>query len=77
MTRDLRKYARNTNARLIAGGILITFIVGLGLIYVFYGPAAAVSGLICLVAGISPLALIGLAFVILEFIVKRANRDEA
>ena len=34
MSRDLRRYSQQTNVRLVAGGILVIFVVGLGLIYV-------------------------------------------
>jgi TM2 domain-containing membrane protein YozV len=75
MTQDLRKYSKQTNTRLIAGGILILFILGDGLIYAFYGGEAAVLGLVCLVAGLFPLLLIWLALVALEWFTRRANRD--
>lgn len=73
MKRDLRKYARQTNFRLIAGGILLLFIVGDGLIYLIYGPSAAVSGMLCLGIGLIPLALILLTFWVMDWIVRRAN----
>jgi hypothetical protein len=73
MSRDLRKYAKQTNVRLIAGGLLLLFGVGLGLIYFFYGPGAAFMGLICLLAGLVPLILIWLIFFMLEFITKRVQ----
>lgn len=76
MSRDLRRYARSTNARLVAGGILITFVVGLGLIYVFYGPAAAVSGMACLLAGLAPLLLIALALWGLDWFVRKNDENE-
>ncbi|MCI0549741.1 MAG: hypothetical protein L0287_02170 [Anaerolineae bacterium] len=75
MTRDLRKYARQTNVRLGAGAVLILLIVGTGLICFIYGPSAAVTGLLCLLAGISPIALIVLSLGILDWIQKRANRS--
>lgn len=75
MARDLRRYARQTNVRLIVGGLLLLFIVGDGLIYIFYGPASAITGLLCLLGGLSPLVLIGLALLLLEWISKRAGRD--
>jgi hypothetical protein len=75
MTRDLRKYARNTNIRLLVGFILLLFIVGDGLIYLIYGPQSAIFGFICLIAGLAPLVLIALLLWILEWIVKRANED--
>lgn len=75
MTRDLRKYARQTNIRLGVGAVLILLIVGTGLIYYIYGPGAAVTGLLCLLAGLSPIALIVLSLAILDWIQKRANRS--
>jgi hypothetical protein len=76
MSRDLRHYARQTNIRLIVGGLLLLFIVGDGLIYLFYGPASAVTGLLCLLAGLFPLVLIWLALWFLEWITRRANRGD-
>jgi len=73
MSRDLRKYASQTNVRLILGGLSLLFIVGIGLIYIFYGSRAAFMGLICLLAGLVPLILIWLMFFILEFITKRVQ----
>jgi hypothetical protein len=75
MSRDLRQYARQTNVRLIAGGLLLLLIVGVGLIYLFYGRGPALMGLICLLAGLSPLALIWLALEVIGWIVKRANQE--
>jgi hypothetical protein len=75
MAKDLRRYAKQTNTRLIVGGILILLILGDGLIYAFYGGGAAVMGLVCLVAGLFPLLLIWLALVALEWFTRRANRD--
>ncbi len=75
MSRDLRKYARQTNMRLIFGGFILVFVVGIGLIYLFYGQGAALTGLLCLVVGLIPLLLIWLMFFILEIITKRANRE--
>jgi len=75
MTRDLRKYARQTNVRLGVGAVLILLVVGLGLIYFIYGPGAAVTGLLCLLGGLSPIALIILSLAILDWIGQRANRS--
>ena len=75
MTRDLRKYARNTNIRLLVGFILLLFFVGGGLIYLIYGPQGAIFGFICLIAGLAPLVLIALLLWVMEWIVKRANED--
>ena len=75
MSRDLRKYAQDTNTRLVIGAFLLLFLVGDGLIYLFYGKGAALMGLLCLLAGVSPLLLILLVMLVLDWIVKRANED--
>ena len=74
LSRDLRKYAQQTNLRLILGGIFLLFVVGIGLIYVFYGRAAAFTGLLCLIIGLIPIILIWLMLWLLERLTKRANR---
>ncbi len=73
--RDLRKYAQQTNVRLIIGGLLVLFIVGDGLIYLFYGTGAALAGLLCLLGGLVPIVLIILFLLLIDWVVKRANRD--
>ena len=75
MARDLRKYASQTTFRLIVGALFVLFIVGDGLIYSFYGSSAALMGLLCLLAGMVPVALIVLILFLLEWIRKRADRD--
>ena len=73
--RDLREYARQTNVRLGVGAFLLLFVVGLGLIYIIYGSSAAMMGLLCLLAGVTPLVLIFLALALLDWIQKHANND--
>ncbi len=75
MSRDLRKYARQTNVQLAAGGLLLLFIVGDGLIYLIYGQGPALMGLVCLLAGLFPLVLVWLALLLIEWIVRRVNQD--
>jgi hypothetical protein len=75
MTRDLRKYARQTNVRLLAGFVLILFVIGDGLIYLFYGRQAAFLGVICLIFGLIPLLLIWSALWVMDIIVQKANKD--
>jgi len=75
MSRDLRRYARQTNTRLFIGFLLILFIVGDGLIGLIYGQAAAILGLICLLVGLAPLILIALALWGLDWLTKNF-RDE-
>ena len=75
MSRDLRKYARQTNVRLAIGAILVLFIVGDGLIFFIYGKGAALTGLLCLLAAMIPVALTVLVLLLLDWIRKRADRD--
>jgi TM2 domain-containing membrane protein YozV len=75
VSRDLRKYTQQTNFRLIVGALIILFIVGDGLIYLFYGFSAAVTGLLCLLAGMTPVVLITLIILLLDWITKHVNRD--
>jgi hypothetical protein len=75
MSRDLRKYAQDTNVQLVVGAFLLLFLVGDGLIYLLYGKGAALMGLLCLLAGVAPILLIVLVMKLLNWIVKRANRD--
>ena len=75
MSRDLRKYANQTNIRLIFGGFVLVLVVGISLIYLFFGQGAALTGLLCLTVGLIPLILIWFMFFILEVITKRANKE--
>lgn len=73
--RDLRNYARQTNARLIVGALLLLFVVGDGLIYFIYGQGAAMLGLICLAGGLVPVLLILLILWGMEKIVENARKE--
>lgn len=73
MSKDLRKYAKQTNTRLIIGGILLLIFVGGGLIYLIYGGGAAITGLLCIFAGLIPILLIILVLAIIDWIVKKNN----
>jgi hypothetical protein len=75
VSRNLQKYARQTNLQLIGGALIILFIVGDGLIYLFYGSNAALMGLLCLLIGLSPVVLIILAILILDWITRHVNRS--
>lgn len=69
---DPRRYPQQTQERLILGGFLLLIIVGGGLILIIYGPAAAVSGLGCIGAG---LGLFGLIWGFLNLL-ERLGKDE-
>ena len=75
MSRDLSKYVKDTNVRILIGAFFLLFVVGLGLIWLIYGFSAAVSGFLCLLGAFVPIALIFLALFGLDWIVKRANDD--
>ncbi|HAX70737.1 MAG TPA: hypothetical protein PK152_02215 [Anaerolineales bacterium] len=75
MSRDLRKYMKDTNARIAVGALFLLFVVGLGLIWAIYGFGAAVSGFLCLLGASVPIGLILFFLFGLDWIVKRANRD--
>ncbi len=75
MNRDLRKYMKDTNTRILIGAFLLLFVVGIGLIWAIYGFGAAVTALLCLLGATVPIGLIFLSLFGLDWIVKRANRD--
>ncbi len=75
MSRDLRKYTKDTNTRILIGALVLLFVLGLALIWAIYGFGAAVSGFLCLLGAFIPIAIIFLALFGLDWIVKRANRD--
>ena len=73
MSRDLRQYAKQTNIRLIIGFILVLFLIGDGLILLFFGKGAAIMGLICIIAALLPVVLIIMALWIIDWIARRNN----
>jgi hypothetical protein len=75
MSRDLRKYTRQTNVRLFAGALVLLFIVGDGLIYLIYGGGAALVGVLCLLGGMLPVVLVILVLLLLEWIQKKVDHD--
>jgi hypothetical protein len=75
MSLDLRSYAKDTNVRLIAGALLLLFIVGDGLIWLIYGFGAAVMGLLCMLGAFVPIGMILLFLKLIDWVMKRADRD--
>lgn len=73
MSKDLRKYARDTNVRLAVGAFILLFVVGVGLIWAIYGQGAAGMGLLCLLAALLPIILILAIFLAMEWILRRAR----
>jgi hypothetical protein len=75
MSRDLRKYASQTNVQLIVGALVLLFVVGLGLIAWIYGVGAAAMGFLCLLGALVPIGLIAFFLFGLDALVKRINKD--
>jgi hypothetical protein len=75
MTRNLRKYTSQTNVQLIAGALLILFVVGLGLIAYLYGIPQALLGLLCLLGALVPIGLVALVIFGLDAFLKRIDKD--
>jgi uncharacterized SAM-binding protein YcdF (DUF218 family) len=73
--RDLRKYASQTNTRLILGALLVLLVVGVGLIWAIYGIGAAITGLLCIGAGLLPVLIIIGVLWLMDYIVRK-NRPE-
>jgi hypothetical protein len=75
MSRDVRRYASQTTFRVAAGAILLLFSIGVGLIWLIYGPRAALMGLLCLLGALVPIGLIALFIWGLDWVVKKSNKD--
>ena len=75
MSRDLRKYAKDTNFRILIGAFFLLFVVGIALIWWIYGFNAAVMGFLCLLGALVPIGLIVLILFFSDWILKRAGRD--
>jgi len=73
MKKNLRDNSKQTKSRLVLWFFLILFTIGLGLIWVIYGPESALLGLICLLGTLIPVGLIFLFLFGLDKIVK--NQD--
>lgn len=71
--RDLREYTKQTNIRLAFGAFVLLFVVGVALIWVFYGERAAGMGFVCLLAALFPVILILGIFLGIEWILRHAR----
>jgi hypothetical protein len=76
MSRDLRKYQRQTTIRLVVAAFLLLFIVGGGLLYLIYGQSTALTALLCMGALMLPVGLVFLFFKGMEWIVKRSKDND-
>lgn len=73
--RDLRKYAKSTQIRLVVGVLMLIFILGDGLIYWFYGKEAGTLAFLCTVLGLSPIILIAFFLWLFGRIVRGARNE--
>lgn len=71
--RDLREYSKQTHVRLALGAFILLFVIGVGLIWLFYGGNAAGMAFTCLLAALFPVILILFIFVAIEWILNRAR----
>ena len=72
---DLRKHARQTRNRLVAGGLVLTIILGSVLIAVTYGTPAAGCGLAFFLAAMIPVGLISLALFLFQWLTEWIDRN--
>ncbi len=73
MSKDLRKYSRDTYMRLILGALILLLVVGVGLIWLIYGQGAGGMALVCLLATLVPVILIMIVFLGIDWILRRAR----
>jgi len=73
MTKDLRKYARQTNTQLLIGFFVLLMLVGVGSIYFIYGREAAVFGLVCIATALVPAGLVWLVLALMGWAAKKAD----
>jgi len=51
-------------------------VVGLGLIYLFYGKGAVLTGLLCIIGGLIPIVLIFFFLFIIDKIVEKNRKED-
>jgi hypothetical protein len=71
--KDLREYARQTNIRLALGAFILLFVVGVALIWAFFGGDAAGMAFTCLLAALFPVILILSIFLAIDWILRHAR----
>ena len=71
--RDLRKYARTTQIRLIIGVLVILIVVGDSLIWIIFGSDAARMALLCMGIGLAPVFLIIVSLGLIAWILRKAR----
>jgi high-affinity Fe2+/Pb2+ permease len=70
---DPRRHRQTTETRLIMGGFLVLLVIGVGLVWAFYGGGSALAAATCLLVGAG---LFGLLWGILTLLGWWANRRD-
>lgn len=73
--RDLRKFARSTQWRLVVGFLIILVAIGDGLIWYFYGTQALQLALVCNITALIPVLLIVIALWLLEKLLRSTDNE--
>ena len=76
MKQDLRKYSQQTIKRVVIWGILLIFIIGNLMIFIFYGRQALLTGITCMLSGLLPLGAIYLVFLGLDYFLKKYHQRQ-
>jgi hypothetical protein len=63
---DYRKYRRETERKLIIAVVLFLLLVGSGLVALIYKPVAGISAFLCLMGGVSIIALLWILLSLIE-----------
>jgi hypothetical protein len=67
---DPRRHWRQTQVRLLLGGLLVVIVVGGGFVWVLYGRSAALTTVACLLGAAGVMGLLWLLLSLLELWVK-------
>jgi len=73
MPNNIRSYANQTKFHMVIWFFIILFVVGLGLIWFFYGARSALLGFLCLLGTLIPIGLISLFLFGLDKVVKKQD----
>ena len=63
---DYRRYRRETERKLTIAVVLFLLLVGSGLITLIYRPAAGITAFLCLLGGVSIIALLWIVLTVIE-----------
>jgi len=71
----MRRYASQTNLRLLAGMLVLLMVIGNGLVLIIYGEGAARTSLICMLTFFVPVILIALLLALAGWVSGRRSDD--